>query len=339
MSCFLNALKGENKGSIPVWFMRQAGRYLPSYQEIRAKHSLLEMFKTPLIAHKVTLLPFQDLDLDAGIIFSDILVVFEALGFVIDYPLHKGPQVFAPDNIDDILTSIKLKSVDTVLSYVGESIERVKKDLKVPLLGFSATPFTLLAYLLEKPMSDDIKKVKKVLYEQKQNVHSLLTILTQLVIDYCDLQIKAGVDAFQLFDTASTWLSHEAYLEFDLPYTAKILKHLKNKQTPSLLFSKSTASRLESVKNVPLNALSVDWTSSLQSHLKALPSSMALQGNLDPYLTTLEFSFIKQELISLLDQVKNCPRYIFNLGHGVFPDTKLKTLQQIIDSIKHPTTK
>lgn len=339
MSCFLKALNGNNDDEIPVWFMRQAGRYLPSYQEIRSRHALLNMFKTPSLAHKITLLPFQDLDLDAGIIFSDILVVFEALGFEIDYPLHKGPQVFASDKLEEILNSLNLKPVESVLSYVGESIELVKKDLKVPLLGFSATPFTLLAYLLEKPMTDDIKKVKRALYEQKENVHALLNILTHVVIEYVDLQVKAGIDAFQLFDTASTWLSSAAYLEFDLPYITKILEHLKLKNIPSLLFSKSSASRLELLRNMPLNALSVDWTSSLKSHLEILPSHMSIQGNLDPYLTTLEFSFIKDELTSLLEEVKGCPRYIFNLGHGVFPETKLETLQKMIGLIKSVRTK
>lgn len=337
MSSFLAALKGENKQHIPVWFMRQAGRYLPSYQKIRSEYSLLEMFKTPSLAHKITLLPFQDLDLDAGIIFSDILVIFEALGFKIDYPLHKGPQILASDKIEEILKSIQLKPVDTTLCYVAEAIDRVKKDLKVPLLGFSATPFTLLAYLIEKPMSDDIKKVKKVIYEQKTSVHLLLKILTQLVIEYIDLQIKAGIDAFQLFDTASTWLSHQAYLEFDAPYIVEILEHLRKKNMPSILFSKSSASRIEVVKKMPLQALSVDWSCSLKSHLEMLPSHIAVQGNLDPFLTTLDFSCVEKELGSLLTQVKNCPRYIFNLGHGVFPETKLKTLQDIIRFTKHFT--
>jgi uroporphyrinogen decarboxylase len=334
MSSFLKALEGVNQGPPPIWFMRQAGRYLPSYQALRAKHSLLKMFHSPQLAHEVTLLPFEVLDLDAAIIFSDILVIFEALGFKVDYPQVGGPQVIAPSTVDEILGSIKHLDIASTLSYVFESIIRVKPDLKVPLLGFSATPFTLLAYLLEKPMNDEIKTVKKALYETPQSVHALLNILTHLVIAYADLQIQAGIDAFQLFDTASTWLSSSAFCEFSLPYTRQVLEHLKKTKSPTLLFSKSSSARLGYYASLPLNGLSVDWTADIKTLRQGLPNTIALQGNLDPYLTTLEFEMIEHEVRQLIDQTQQMPHFIFNLGHGVVPQTRLKTLQAIIKHVK-----
>lgn len=331
---FLNALQGVNDGPIPVWFMRQAGRYLPTYQKLKETHTLLELFKTPHLAHKVTKLPFDDLDLDAAIIFSDILVVFEALGFSIDYPEKLGPQIMAPKGIDEIIHSIKLKPIEQSLDYVAEAITLVKSDLKKPLLGFSATPFTLLAYLLQKPMTDDIKDVKKALYEKPEACHRLLDILTHVVIDYAAMQIKAGIDAWQFFDTASTWLSHSAFNEFSLPYTQKILEFIATKNVPTILFSKSTASRIQDYAHLNVSYLSVDWTAPLSVLRQHLPSHMGLQGNLDPYLSTLEFDLIEKELNVILDQMKDDKRFIFNLGHGVFPTTRLDTLKKIIDCVK-----
>lgn len=331
---FLKALKGDNDGPIPVWFMRQAGRYLPSYQKLKQTHSLLELFKTPHLAHKVTKLPFDDLDLDAAIIFSDILVVFEALGFSIDYPEKLGPQIMAPKNIEDILSSLKRLPVETSLVYVAESIKLVKSDLDKPLLGFSATPFTLLAYLLQKPMTDDIKDVKKVLYENPRAAHSLLNILTDVIIDYAFMQIKAGIDAWQFFDTASTWLSHQAFSEFSLPYTQKILDFIALQNIPTILFSKSSASRFIDYAQLNVSAISVDWTASIASLRQQLPQHIGLQGNLDPYLSTLEFGFIEKELRFILEPLVDDKRFIFNLGHGVFPSTRLDTLVKIIDCVK-----
>ena len=334
MSRFLDALSGKNYDSIPVWFMRQAGRYLPSYQKIRSEHSLLEMFKNPHLASQITLLPFDDLDLDAAIIFSDILVVFEALGFSVDYPLTSGPKVMAPDNVQDILSSIKLKSLETSLGYVFESLTLVKPKLHVPILGFCGSPFTLLAYLLERPMNDEIRSVKKALYETPELCHNLLGILTEILKEYATLQIKAGADAFQIFDTASTWLSDKAFEEFSFPYTKQLVEHLALLNIHSLVFSKSSLSRLKFYNTLALSVLSVDWTCSYQIIRQNLNPKIALQGNLDPFLTTLEFTHIEKELEGILDEVGPCPQFIFNLGHGVLPQTRLDTLQKMIRTLR-----
>jgi uroporphyrinogen decarboxylase len=339
VNCFLKALEGKNQETVPVWFMRQAGRYLPTYQTIRRQHSLLDMFKTPKLASDITLLPFQDLELDAAIIFSDILVVFEALGFFVDYPLGKGPQISAPDDLDQILKQIKRHNLETCLNYVYESIQHVKPKLHVPLLGFSATPFTLLAYLLQKPMKEDIHQVKKALYEDSFKVKLLLEIFTDLLINHAQLQIIAGVDAYQLFDTASTWLSDEAFQEFSLPYTQKIVDRLSDLGVKTILFSKSTLSRMEHYNKLQINALSVDWTGSYTSLRQQLKPTISVQGNLDPFLTTLEFSKIEPELEKLLNQVQDSSNFIFNLGHGVLPQTRLDTLQGIIKYLKHDFSK
>jgi uroporphyrinogen decarboxylase len=331
---FLDALNGSNSGPIPVWFMRQAGRYLPSYQELKKHHSLLELFKTPKLAHQVTCLPFQDLDLDAAIIFSDILVVFEALGFEIDYPIDKGPQIKAPCDVKQILESLELKNVASSLDYVFESIQLVKASLDKPLLGFSATPFTLLAYLLQKPMTEDIKAVKTALYTTPELCHRLLEILTDVITQYALLQIQSGIDAWQFFDTASTWLSDEAFNTFSLPYTEKILQVIHQKRVPTILFSKSSASRMPSYQGLNVSMLSVDWTANLKALRSQLPTHIGLQGNLDPFLTTLEFPFIESELVSVMQPMIDDPRFVFNLGHGVFPSTKLETLQKIISAIR-----
>jgi uroporphyrinogen decarboxylase len=334
VSRFLDALDGKNMSYPPVWFMRQAGRYAPSYQEIRRSHSLLEMFKNPHLAAKITCLPFQDLDLDAAIIFSDILVVFEALGFSVDYPMSGGPKVCAPKTVREILDTLSVKDVKTSLSYVFESIRLVKPNLKVPLIGFSGSPFTLLAYLLEKPMTDEIKSVKKALYETPDETEKLLEIITEILKEFAALQIKAGADAFQIFDTASTWLSDEAFKRFSFHYTKKLVDHLKSLNIKTLLFSKSSSARIEHYNKLPLSMLSVDWTSSIKKLRHMLNPSIGLQGNLDPFLTTLDYSFIENEVNCLLDETKGMSNFIFNLGHGVYPETKLESLQKIIEAIK-----
>jgi len=323
MSRFLDALAGRNKGRPPVWLMRQAGRYLPEYRALRARHSFLEMVHNPELIAEVTLLPFQRFAYDAAILFSDILVIPEAMDLGLRFEEGEGPIFARPVTPETPLTRSEGK-----LDYVSQGIRLLKPQLKVPLIGFAGAPFTVASYMIEGKSSRDFKKTKTWMVRDPASFHRLLDHLAEETIAYLNLQIDAGVDALQLFDS---WAQHlDAYhmRHFAMPPIQKIIKGLK-KPLPLILFSKNSSLFAEELAALQPAALGIDWNGDM-AHIRKRVPHLALQGNLDP---TLLYGNPRSHVERLLLSMQNDPAYIFNLGHGIHPDTPLENVQILMDTI------
>lgn len=325
---FIQSCLNQNKsGKIPVWMMRQAGRYLPEYQLLRKKYGFKQMMSTPELATEITLQPIRRFGMDAAILFSDILVTAEALGFPVEFIEKKGPvfhQPFTPNTPlpEDIHVPLKL-------SYVFDAIKLLKKELQVPLIGFAGAPFTVAAYLIEGGSSASLETVKKWMMDDPNSLHHLLSSLTKVTKSYLEEQIRLGVNAVQLFDTWAGLLSYASFKAFALPYIKEIVSNLS---CPVLFYTRHTSAFLDLLKDLPIQVLSVDWQSSLSFCRKHVPFS--LQGNLDPQLLlTQNHDQLFLEVSDILGKMKGDPGYIFNLGHGVLPPTSPDTVKAIVDFV------
>lgn len=334
-SSFLDALKGKNVGRPPIWIMRQAGRYLPSYRDLRSKYSFLEMCHEPDLIAQVTLLPFQELDLDAAIIFSDILVIAEALGFKVEFHEGTGPQITPPITTIAQIENLPTPDIRSLLSYVARGIKQAKQQLNVPLIGFCGAPFTVASYLIEGGTSRDLKKTKQWMWKHPDSFHQLLEKITQCSIDYLLMQIEAGVQAIQIFDSWAHVHSPASFEAFSKPYLIKILAALKHTHIPTIVFSRGSFGFIDSLSSLAPSCLSVDWNGSLSGLRSSIPSSMALQGNLDPYVLYADIPTIQKQAGAILTSMQSDPAFIFNLGHGVLPDTPLDSVKALVETVKN----
>ena len=328
----LTALEGKNLGRPPVWFMRQAGRYMPQYRAIRSKHSFMTMVKTPDLACQVTLLPVDHLGVDAAILFSDILVILEALGVKVDFVEGVGPVIENPITSPDQIASLQSGMVAERLWYVFEAIRELRGGLKVPLIGFCGAPFTVASYLIEGGSSKEYKKIKKWMLTDPESFHLLLDKITQASIDYLVLQQKAGAQALQIFDSWANILGHAQFQEFSLRYIDKICSALTD--IPVIIFSKGSSVFAKDFASLKCSCISLDSNSSLKSMRKTLPK-ICLQGNLDPDILYAPPHKIKQEVDGLLAQMKGDPAYIFNLGHGCKPDMSFDRVKHCVECVQN----
>ena len=319
-SSFLLALKGQNQKKVPVWFMRQAGRFLPSYREFRKKHSLLDLFFTPDLAAKITLLPVQELGVDAAILFSDITVVALSLGQKLDF--QEGPRI---EPLFDIKAMQSCSFFDlTPLEPIFQTIEKVKKESPVPLIGFCGAPFTVASYLVEGGEAS----LKEMMRKEPKIVHHFFDLLTKLSIAYLLEQKKRGIDAFQLFDTWICLLSQEEVQEFALPYYRQIFEKI---DLPGILFGKSLSSYLDFVVDLPC-ALSLDSSISLAEVRKK--TGQTLQGNLDPDLLFKPLEEIEKKVRELKEEMQEDSAWILGLGHGIKPNTPVDAVRKIVEILK-----
>jgi uroporphyrinogen decarboxylase len=325
-SLFIQSCLNQNKtGKIPIWMMRQAGRYLPEYQKFRSKYSFKQMMTTPDLATEVTLQPIHRFGMDAAILFSDILVTAEALGFSVEFIEKKGPVFEKKFNSSSQLP--KDLDIEQEIPYVFQTIKNLKQKLHVPLIGFAGAPFTVAAYMVEGGSSLSLETVKKMIMNTPDTLHFLLKKLTHITRSYLEAQIKYGVDAVQLFDTWAGLLSFSNFKTFAFPYIKEIVTGLSR---PVLLYTRQSAAYLELFKELPIQVLSIDWQSSLYVCRKQI--SCSLQGNLDPQLLlTDNIDQLKYQVHSILDEMKLDPGYIFNLGHGVLPPTSPEIVKKIVD--------
>ncbi|MGK5593899.1 MAG: uroporphyrinogen decarboxylase [Parachlamydiaceae bacterium] len=333
-SLLINALFCRNQSRPPVWFMRQAGRYLPEYRQIRGKYSFLEMCHTPELAAQITKLPIDLIGFDAAIVFSDILVIPEALGLGLHFEESKGPIFERPlESVQDIqqLPSIRISES---LDYVAKTIKLLVNDLKVPLIGFSGAPFTLASYMIEGKTSRDFKKTKQWMMKEPESFHLLLNKLTDLVIDYLNLQIDAGAHALQIFDSWAWILNDRCFEEFSNFYLRKILANLKDRSIPVIFFCRGSSVFAPLIARSAPNAISVDWNANLKNLRKILPSSIALQGNLDPDLFYATPKLLESHVNQLLEDMRGDKGYVFNLGHGIKPDTPVDAVKAVVHSVK-----
>lgn len=313
--------------------MRQAGRYMPEFRAMRKKYSFLELCHQPDLAAEVTLLPLKSFELDAAILFSDILVILEALGAGVQFKDGIGPVIENPVHSRGQISNLRMTTIRESLKYVPQAIQRLKACLTVPLLGFCGAPFTVASYLIEGGSSQDLKKTKQWLFRDPEGFHQLLDVITTSTIEYLQMQVEAGVDAIQIFDTWATHLAHAQWKEFALPYQKRLVESLRLSKVPVILFSRGTSVFAEDMASLKPACVSVDWQCDLKKVADLLPKGMAIQGNLDPDVLYAPKERIESEAKKLLNAMKGNPGYIFNLGHGIKPDIPTDAVRILINTI------
>lgn len=338
---FLKACKRQPVERTPVWIMRQAGRYLPDYRAVREKYDFLTMCKTPELAAEVTIQPIDIIGVDAAIIFSDILVIPEAMGMHLEMYDGRGP-VF-PRPVRSPNDAAKLRNIDPYddLSYVMDTIKLVKKELsgRVPVIGFSGSPWTLLTYMVEGQGSKSFSKVKKMVYDNPELAHQLLDKISDAVAAYLNAQIKSGVDAIQIFDTWGGILTPRDFLLFSLKYVSKVISNIERKGQPIIYFPKGVHYRTRTVGDCGADVIGLDWTMDISKTRDKIGKKVAIQGNLDPTVLYAEKNFIRREVRKVLENYGPGEGHIFNLGHGILPDIDPENAKAMVEFVKEESMK
>ncbi|MCX7794268.1 MAG: uroporphyrinogen decarboxylase [Thermodesulfovibrionales bacterium] len=326
---FLKACRGEKTDYTPVWLMRQAGRYLPEYQEIRSKYDFMTLCKTPELAAEVTLQPVRRLNVDAAILFSDILIPLEPMGVKVDFP-EKGGPVLTPSEGN------KLREINPEkdIPFVIETIKILLKELDVPLIGFSGAPFTLLTYIIEQGSSKNFLKTKRLMYENLKEYNRIMELLTDTVTRYLSSQIKAGVQAVQLFDTWAGILTPRDFKEYVLPHVKRVISSLKG-SVPVIYFVLNGGTFLETIKESGADVIGVDWRIDIGIAIDRLKDGVAVQGNLDPCELFLPEEKLFERITDIVRKgMRSSIRgHIFNLGHGILPETPVEKAKFLVDSV------
>ena len=333
---FLRACKGKSVEYTPIWIMRQAGRYLPQYRAVRKKSDFITMCKTPELAAEVTIQPVDLIGVDAAIIFSDILVIPEAMGMKLEMIESKGPKLYNPiRNIDDVN---RLRTIDPTkdLKYVLDAVSLVKRELngRVPLIGFAGSPWTLMTYMVEGGGSKNFSEIKKFIYNQPKAAHQLLDKIADAVADYLSAKIEAGANAVQIFDTWGGLLSPADFEEFSLSYIEKIISQIKRKNEPVIVFAKGVHYKLNKLANCGADVIGLDWTMELSKVRSKIGNKVALQGNLDPTVLYADKDKIRKEAIKVLKSFGKHNGHIFNLGHGILPDVSPENAKYLVDVVR-----
>ncbi len=333
---FLRACKRQNIERTPIWIMRQAGRYLPQYRAVREKSDFITMCKTPELAAEVTIQPIDLIGVDAAILFSDILVIPEAMGMTLEMIESKGPKLYNPIRSQNEFNLLKDISPTEDLRYVMDAIKLTKKELdgRVPLIGFSGSPWTLMTYMVEGGGSKSFSEIKKFIYTQPKLAHKLLDKISNAVADYLSAKIEAGVDAIQIFDTWGGLLSPNDFEEFSLQYIQKVISQVKRKEEPVIVFAKGVHYKLNELAQSGATVIGLDWTMNLGEVRSKIGNKVALQGNLDPTILYADKEKIKAEAIRVLETFGNGSGHIFNLGHGIHPDVLPENAKYLVDVIK-----
>jgi len=333
----LRAANGETTERTPVWLMRQAGRILPEYRAVRGRLSgFKELATTPALAAEVTIQPVDILGVDAAIIFSDILVVPEAMGLTYEMYESKGPVFPKVISSEKDIDSLKIKEAVEDLEYVYEAIRLAKKELagRVPLIGFAGAPWTILAYMIEGSGSKTFAKAKKFLYAEPILAHKLLQKITDTTILYLKEQQKNGADILQLFDSWAGILAPEVYKEFSLRYITQICNSIT--EAPLTVFAKGAFFAREEMGKLNCRTIGLDWNMGIRESRMLIGPTKTLQGNLDPCVLYAPLSEIKRQTISMLNEFGKV-NHIANLGHGVYPDTKVDHVKCFINTVKEYT--
>lgn len=338
----LRALRRQPVDCTPVWIMRQAGRYLPEYRAVRARAGdFVTLCKTPELACEVTLQPLRRFALDAAILFSDILTIPDAMGLGLSVHEGVGPRFRKPLRTRRDFETLPPLEAATDLAYVMQAIRLIRRELdgndSVPLIGFSGSPWTLAAYMVEGGGSKDFRRAKGLLHEQPQRAHRLLEKITAAVIGYLSAQIEAGVQAVMVFDTWGGMLCTADYDEFSLRYLNLAVAALKaepaTRAIPIILFTKGGGNWLERIADSGCDAVGLDWTIPLDQARRRIGDRVALQGNLDPMLLYAGDEKIERETRRILQQAGNGGGHIFNLGHGILPDTDPARVANLVDAV------
>ena len=337
---FLRALLKQPVDVTPVWMMRQAGRYLPEYRATREKAGdFMGLCTNPEMACEVTLQPLDRYPLDAAILFSDILTIPDAMGLGLYFETGEGPKFKKVIQSAQDITQLKVVNPEKDLPYVTDAVRLIRRELngRVPLIGFSGSPWTLATYMIEGGSSRDFHKTKHMLYNQPEALHQLLSVLAESVTAYLNAQILAGAQAVQIFDSWGGALSHAAYQEFSLNYMQKIvsglIKQSDGREVPVILFTKGGGQWLESMAETGAHALGLDWTTDLGQARQRVGHKVALQGNMDPSVLYASPEKIQQEVKRILQSYGSGTGHVFNLGHGITPQVDPAHAGAFIDAV------
>lgn len=337
--CFLRALLRQPVERTPVWMMRQAGRYLPEYRAVRERAgSFMRLCTTPELACEVTLQPLRRYRLDAAILFSDILTIPDAMGLGLEFVEGEGPKFRNPVRAAADIRRLGIPDPERDLAYVPEAVRLIQRSLagKLPLIGFSGSPWTLATYMVEGGGSHEFRKIKGLLYEAPEVLHELLDKLARAVALYLDAQIAAGVDAVMVFDTWGGVLTTAQYWEFSLRYAGKVLQRMgqrTRRRIPAILFTKGGGQWLEAMAESGYDALGLDWTSDIGEARRRVGGEVALQGNLDPLALYARPEVIRAEVRKILERFGPGTGHVFNLGHGVLPDVDPEHVGAMIEAV------
>jgi uroporphyrinogen decarboxylase len=337
----LRALAREPTDYTPVWLMRQAGRYLPEYNAARARAgSFLALAKSPALATEVTLQPLERFPLDAAILFSDILTVPDAMGLGLYFAEGEGPRFERPLRDEAAIRALAAPDPAGKLAYVMDAVREIRRSLagRVPLIGFSGSPFTLACYMVEGAGSDDWRSLKTMLYARPELLHRILEVNARAVTDYLNAQIEAGAQAVMIFDTWGGQLSHADYETFSLAYARRVItglaKQSEGRRVPSILFTKGGGAWLEAMAASGCDALGLDWTADARAARKLIGARVALQGNLDPAALFAPPERVRAEARRVLDAFGAAPGHVFNLGHGIAPQTPVESVAALVDEVR-----
>lgn len=337
---FLRALLKQPVPYTPVWMMRQAGRYLPEYRELRAKAGdFLTLCKNPELACEVTMQPLRRFELDAAILFSDILTIPDAMGLGLYFDVGEGPKFKHVIRSQADVAALPALNIDVDLNYVLAATKLIRETLngQVPLIGFSGSPWTLATYMVEGGSSKDFRHIKRMLYETPDVLHALLEKLSQAVTDYLNGQILAGAQAVQLFDTWGGVLTPGNYQDFSLNYMTKIIagliKEHEGRKVPVILFTKNAGLWLEKMAISGADALGLDWCVDISDARRRVGDQVALQGNMDPSVLYADASTIRATVKNILEKYGSGSGHVFNLGHGISQDVNPERAKIFIDAV------
>jgi uroporphyrinogen decarboxylase len=336
---FLKVCRGEDAPHTPIWLMRQAGRYLPEYRELREKHRMLEMCRTPELAAEVTMQPLRRFALDAAILFSDITMPYYGMNVAFDIKEGVGPVIEKPIRTVRQATSLPEFDVEAELPFVLDTVRLLAKELKVPLIGFAGAPFTMAAYLIEGKPSRDFPTARKFMYCEPEAWHELMRVLSVNTLNYLKAQIAAGAQVVQVFDSWVGGLHPDTYREYLLPHMKFIFDGLKEEPVPTIHFGTGTAALLPILKEAGGDVLGVDWKTPFSLAREHLGSNQTLQGNLDPALLSVPFDVLKPFALSVLEEGGKQSGHIFNLGHGIMPDALPDNVARLVDLVHEETSR
>ena len=336
-SRFLRACRREAVDATPVWFMRQAGRYLPEYRTLRQSYTLLQLCRTPELATDVTLQPLRRIDVDAAILFSDLLLPLEPMGIPFDFVRGEGPAIERPIRSTADVDAVRAIDPRESLGFTLEAIGLVKRELadRVPLIGFAGAPFTLASYAIEGGHSNNFALTKGFMYGEPDAWHRLGDRFASVIADYLLAQIEAGVDAIQVFDSWVGALNADDYREFALPHTRKIFQAIEGRGVPTIHFGVATGSILHLMREAGGDVIGADWRIPLDEAWERIGSGHAIQGNLDPTLLLGPRDRLLNGAKDVLARAAGRPGHIFNLGHGMLPSTPVANVQELARFVHH----
>lgn len=333
---FLAAVRGKTVDRPPVWFMRQAGRYLPEYRALRERHSFEESCATPQIAKEITLQPVRRFGLDAAILFSDILVPLAGMGRPARFPGEGGPRIERPVRSAADVAELRVPDPAIATPFVADAIRLVRAELPdVAVLGFAAAPFTLASYLVEGGAPDPFASVKRLAYREPDAWERLLDVCADTLAAHLAAQLDAGADAVQVFDTWAEALAPDEFAAWEAPRIARIVKALAGRGKPVILFARGTSHLLPHLAGLGADVLSVDWRVDLRDVRRAVGPRVALQGNLDPTRLLAAPSRVAAETRRVLDAGRDAGGgHVFNLGHGILPGTPVESVEAMVETVK-----